>query len=399
MDYDKTVALCALNKIFGYHPRLGLNLIGDDVLSLFSTPQEVPGHPELALQLTPASLEWAVKELARVKELGFRFLSILDEDYPPVLRECEDPPLGLYLNGSSSATEIFSLRPLVAFVGTRDMSPYGKVWCRKLVRALADSPIQPVIVSGLAFGVDAVAHRSALEFGLPTVGVMATGIDQVYPWQHERLAMDMVRTPGSGVVTDYPLDTAPVALNFLRRNRIIAGLSRAVVVVESKTRGGSLMTARYASEYDRDLYAVPGRLDDERSAGCNSLIREHMAEIITTPEDLAARLGLRPPHRRPGGSWAAGAKESSVAAGTGTGGAGERPDLLRAALRRCFGASSAAEAVALAVRSQRGARPEELAALTSRPIDEVLSAIGQLEAHGYLSTDLLQRSTLSPPWD
>ena len=281
---DEHVALCALNKLFGYHPRQVLDRLDQYVA-----------------RLEPSQLDWARKELEKVSDLGCRFLGIHDEDYPEPLRSCEDPPLGLYLSGTSSPTEIFALRPMIGFVGTRDISPYGREWCRKLVQALAEAPVQPCIVSGLAFGADGIAHRTALECGLPTVGVMATGIDAVYPWQHRDLAAAMVAAPGSGVVTDYPTDTSPVALNFVRRNRIIAGLVSAVVVVESKTKGGSLMTAKYACDYSRDVYAVPGRLDDVRSAGCNSLIASEMARIVPSAEALPGLLGLGKPVRGPGG--------------------------------------------------------------------------------------------------
>lgn len=388
-NYDETVAACALNKIFGYHPALAMELMekADSLPALFDgTHTASPIHPELFSQLVPAQLDWASRELEKVLSGGFRFLSLPDEDYPAPLRECPEPPVGLYLNGSSSPAEIFTLRPLVAFVGTRDLSPYGKAWCEKLVRALADARVQPCIVSGLALGADGVAHRTALECGLPTVGVMATGIDKVYPSRHERLAMDMVRTPGCALVTDYPTDTAPVALNFVRRNRIIAGLVSAVVVVESKNKGGSLMTAKYAVDYNRDVFAVPGRLDDIRSAGCHSLIYNQMAQIVTSPEQLVDALGLGGPvrHRGQGGSWV-------------TSQAGDSPEkVLQALLTRKYGPGSALIPVALAVLAQRGITPEELTASLHRPYGEILAAIGTLEADGFLTTDLLRRCSLAP---
>lgn len=439
--YDERVALCALNKIFGYHPRLGLDLLNESgsALELFSlngpvNRPGVPGHPELAEQLNEKSLEWAFKELSRIREKGFLFLSIKDDGYPAVLRECEDPPLGLYLNGSSSPTEIFDMHPMIGFVGTRDLSPYGKTWCRKLVEALAEARIRPAIVSGLALGVDGIAHRTALECGLPTIGVMATGIERIYPWQHGQLAIDMVGSPGCGLVTDYPMGTTPLAQNFLRRNRIIAGLVSAVVVVESKSRGGSLMTARYAREYDRDVYAVPGRLDDTRSAGCNSLIREQMAQIVTSPEDLVGALGLGTYKRGAGGSWAHPQQdflEQALGLGTYRRGAGgswahSQQDFLEQELGREFGGGSGAVgvsggvveagdgvpgagggefgagslpvAVCLAVREHSGILPDDLATLLQRPISEILNAIGLLEAKGFLETDLLRRCSLGPKW-
>jgi DNA processing protein len=386
-SYDETVALCALNKIFGYHPRLALDLMekAGCAINVFAGPPPViPDHPELGEQIRPEALDNARTELHKIGDMGCRFISVLDDDYPAALQECPGPPLGLYMKASSSATEVFGLRPMVAFVGTRDLSPYGKAWCQKLVKALSEAPVQPAIVSGLALGVDGVAHRTALECGLPTVGVMATGIEAVYPWQHEKLAAEMVSAPGSALITDYPLETSPVALNFVRRNRIIAGLVSAVVVVESKTKGGSLMTAKYAVEYNREVFAVPGRLDDIRSAGCNSLIASQMARIVTSPEQLVDALGLGGPrrHRGEGGSWV-------------TSRAGDPPEkVLQAVLARKYGPGSPLVEIGLAVQRQRGITPEGLVAAVHRPYGEVLAGIGTLEVDGFLSTDLLQRCSI-----
>lgn len=378
--YDEKVALCALNKIFGYHPRLALDLIrrAGTALAVFDSPPSLPDHPELSSEVTPAALEWAHGELSRVAGSGFRFLCLADDDYPSVLRECPDPPLGLYLNGCTSPTEIFGLRPMIGVVGTRDISPYGREWARKLVETMASCPVQPCIVSGLAFGADGIAHRAALDRGLCTIGVMATGIDSIYPWQHEKLACAIVGTPGCALLTDYPLGTAPVALNFLRRNRIVAGLVSAVIVVESRTKGGSLMTARYACDYGREVFAVPGRLDDLRSAGCNSLIHENMARIVTTAEVLAADLGLGIRVRGAGGSWHEG---------------------LRIRLERLFGADSPLVALGQAIQEHRGSSVEELSALLSCPYATVLADVGTLEASGVIVTDFLRRCSLAPGWD
>ena len=421
--YDEKVALCALNKVFGYHPRLGRELAeaAGGALPLFEgalppiiprrsrpiSPRDKPSdtasagrsderrtcppsfegafpHPELMAQLTPELLESAVWELEQVRARGFRFIGLGEEDYPAPLLECEDPPLGLYLNGSSSPAEIFSLRPLVGVVGTRDISPYGKSWCRKLVEALAAAPVQPAIVSGMAYGADFIAHDTALRCGIPTIGVLPTGIETIYPRQHERLAVTLVGTPGCGLVTDYPMGTAPVALNFLRRNRIIAGLVRGVIVIESKSKGGSLMTARYACEYNRDVFALPGRADDLRSTGCNSLIASHMAELIASPEALVEALGLSRPSRRSGGAGQANRS---------------REDALRTVLERQFGPASPVCAVGMAIQGHRGAFPDDIAAFTGLPAGAVLESIGRLEAAGLASTDLLRRCTIAPAYD
>ncbi len=379
-EFDEHVAYCALNRIFGFHPRLAQELLSNVVspLELFtrSTPI-IPNHPELSGQLTPGCLEWAEGELEKVEQLGARFIDIGSDDYPDILRDCEDPPLGLYFKSDSPPAQVFSLRPMVAVVGTRDISPYGKAWCRKLVDALAHARVPPTIVSGLAFGADGIAHQTALDAGLPTIGVMATGIEKVYPWQHEKLARDISLAPGSALISDYPLDTQPVALNFLRRNRIIAGLCTAVVVIESKSKGGSLMTARYAAGYGRDIFALPGRADDVRSAGCNSLIRENMAGIITTAGDLAYRLGLGPPVRGAGGSWVSGDE-----------------GVLNAISRR-HGQDSPLLKIAGAIRENCGVTAESLCTLLDWPFAKVLEGIGLLEAEGYIESDFLGRCSLS----
>jgi DNA processing protein len=373
---DERTALCALNRVFGFLPAVGHALLEGfgSAATVFRTPperlQEALGkYRDLAPQLDGNILDWAREEMDRIFRGGFRFIGFGEEDYPGLLAECPDPPLGLYLNACSSPSEVFELRPCIAVVGTRDLSPYGRDWCRRLVHAMAGADAPPCIVSGLAFGADAVAHRTALECGLPTVGVMATGIERIYPWQHEDLAAQMVKTPGCAVVTDYPSGTSPVALNFVRRNRIIAGLARATVVIETKTKGGSLITAKYANDYDRDVYALPGRADDVRSAGCNSLIRQRMADIVTDPEDLAERLGLgRPARRRKAG--------------------------LEALLTRRYGPGSPLVQMGLLVKSRPGISLEEIARETGWAWNEVMERSGQLETDGFLETDLLRRCTI-----
>ena len=374
---EEVVAWCALNRIFGYNPSIALNLLNTygSASELFRCSPHVPGHPDLEDQLCQASLDWASRELESVDRLGCRFIHLGDDDYPVPLSECEDPPLGLYLRGSSSPAEIFSLRPMVGIVGTRDVSPYGSVWCKKIVSAMAEATVKPCIVSGLAFGVDGIAHSTALEHGLPTIGVMATGIEAVYPAQHRELASRIVATPGCALVTDYPLKTEPVAFNFVRRNRIIAGLASSVTVIESRKKGGSLMTARYACDYNRDVFAVPGRLDDVRSSGCNSLIGAHMAEIVTSPEELVEKLGLMPRSRRKA----------------------DRRTAFSHAINARYN-RTAMETVGLCVFDNPGVGFAEISALTSLPYATVLECAGILEADGFISTDLLQRCSTSAKW-
>lgn len=373
---DETLALCALNKVLGFVPAVGHALVSafGSATTVFRQKEKdlldaLGPHREFAGQLTGAQLDWAAGELERIRNGGFRFIGYGEDDYPDLLAECPDPPLGLYYNAESPPASVFDMHPAVAVVGTRDLSPYGREWCRRLVLAMGEASVTPCIVSGLAFGADGIAHRTALECSIPTIGVMATGIETIYPWQHTELAGKMVRTPGCAVVTDYPVGTSPVALNFIRRNRIIAGLSHATVVIESKTKGGSLITAKYACDYNRDVYALPGRADDLRSAGCNSLIRQRMADIITQPEDLVERLGLgRPARRRKAG--------------------------LEALLGRKYGPESPLVQLAMFVKAHPGISLEEVARTTGWTWPETMERASVLEADGFLETDLLQRCTI-----
>ncbi len=296
---DEKVAACAMNRIFGFEPRLGLSLIeySGSALGVFSvekeTIREVMGpYWKYISQLNDESLEQARNELERVYGDGGEFIGWTEDTYPSMLKECEDPPIGIYLKSNDNIRNIFCGRPGIAIVGTRDMSEYGREWCRNLVATMAKARTRPLIISGLAYGVDITAHTAALEYGIPTVAVMATGIDTVYPHRHSFIADKIIGTPGSGLVTDYPAGTAPVAIHFIRRNRIIAGLSSSIIVVESKLKGGALITASLGNSYNRDIYALPGRIDDIRSQGCNQLIRDKIAEPVSDLEELTEKLGI-----------------------------------------------------------------------------------------------------------
>ena len=381
--FYERAALAALGRIFGYVPTVGLSLyehVGSarDIFSL--GPKELSsllGHySSYSASINMETLEKEIEELEWLSDKGCRFVSLADEDYPDLLRECPDRPLGIYFRSASSPTEVFGLRPSIAIVGTRNLTPCGKLWCERIVRSLSESESSPVIVSGLAFGADSVAHRTALECGLPTVGVMATGIDDVYPWQHRELAERMVETPGCALVTDYPPKTSPVALNFVRRNRIIAGLSSSTIVIESAEKGGSLITARYANDYSRDVYALPGRVDDRKSAGCNSLIRKQMAEIIDSLEDLPERLGL--------------SKTSKKA----------REDVLQNAEKFYRGSLPSDKVGAILeileeVKRNPGIDYDGLSSALSLPFGVVAECAGLLENDGFISTDLIKRCTIN----
>lgn len=227
-------------------------------------------------------LDRAADWYRKLKYKGVQFLTREDPDYPVNLEQRHDPeaPALLYVLSASPAGELFRERTAVSVVGTRDASPYGLHITSQAVADLATLDPRPVIVSGLALGIDARAHRSALENRLPTVAVLPTGIDNVYPIAHRELAEQISSTPGCALITDYPPETAPIAFNFLRRNRIIAALGDVLILPESKQKGGGMVTARLAADKNRQVFAVPGRLTDPRSAGCNELIAQGVADIL-----------------------------------------------------------------------------------------------------------------------
>ena len=201
-----------------------------------------------------------------------------EPDYPEYLRHCIDGPILLLLQGNID----LSKKRIISVVGTRHMTRYGRAFCERFIEEIA--PLDPIIVSGFAFGVDICVQLQAVKHKLQTIGCLAHGLNQVYPREHFRYVPTVKKN--GGFLTEFWSTSKPERINFLRRNRIIAGLSQATIVVESAERGGSLVTADIASSYDRDVFAVPGRAEDRYSAGCNNLIRQHKAQLISSAADL-----------------------------------------------------------------------------------------------------------------
>ena len=210
-----------------------------------------------------------------------------DADYPYRLQSCHDKPNPLYVRGNIPAMS----GHVVAIVGTRRPTERGKEITETLVRELHERLGDLVIVSGGAYGIDIAAHRAAMKYGVPTIMVLAHGLDRIYPSQHRPEAEQAMEN--GGVVSEYELGVEPYAPYFIQRNRIIAGLADAVVVVESRERGGSLATALKAKAYDRGLFAFPGRPNDVSSRGCNNLIRSGKAQLIDSADDLIAAMSWK----------------------------------------------------------------------------------------------------------
>ena len=233
-----------------------------------------------------AVLQEAEKELAFIQKYQLKTFFYLDKDYPRRLAQCEDAPVILYLKGK---VDLNSTR-IISVVGTRNATENGRQLATNLVSGLKDNGMDVLVVSGLAYGIDVAAHKAALKVGLPTLGVVGHGLDKMYPANHASIAKEMVANNG-GLLTDFPSESKIDPGNFLRRNRIVAGLADCTIVVESAVKGGALVTADIANSYNRDVFAFPGRATDQYSAGCNQLIKNNKAALIENSADLIAFMG------------------------------------------------------------------------------------------------------------
>ncbi|HKR02495.1 MAG TPA: DNA-processing protein DprA [Pyrinomonadaceae bacterium] len=281
----------ALNMTPGIGPRAAAKL-----LERFGSAEAVFGasRAELeSLRLRPEAIESirareffekADEEIARARAIDADVLLLDDGVYPALLREIFDPPITLYVKGAWS--ECFE-RPCVAIVGSRRCSTYGQNTASMLARDLASRGVS--IISGLARGIDAAAHRGALEAGGRTVAVMGTGLDQVYPRDHRKLAQEILDA-GGALVSEFPLETPPAPQNFPYRNRVISGLSLGVLIVEAAENSGSLITARLAMEQNREVWAVPGNITSRNSFGTNYLIKGAGAKLVQQWQDVASEL-------------------------------------------------------------------------------------------------------------
>jgi DNA processing protein len=234
------------------------------------------------------AIERAKKEIEFARKHNIAVHYFLDKSYPYRLKECEDSPIILYSLGNCDLNSGY----FIAVVGTRNVTPYGKECCNKLVKEMSVSQQDTTIISGLAYGVDSIAHKAALNENCHTIGVVAHGLDTLYPAQNKALARKIVDN-GGAIVTEYPSETRIDPTNFVQRNRIIAGLSDVSVIVESAEKGGALLTASAANTYNRDVFAFPGRCDDNFSQGCNNLIKANQAQMITSADDIINFMGWK----------------------------------------------------------------------------------------------------------
>ena len=240
--------------------------------------QEAMRNIETHLKVADAEMEYNLRN-------GIRALSLADDDYPQRLKNCDDAPLVLFYKGTANLNRA----RVINIVGTRHCTAYGQDLIRRFVSELKSLCPEVLIVSGLAYGVDINAHRQALANRLDTVGVLAHGLDYLYPTRHKQTADEMLAQ--GGLLTEFLTNTNADKLNFVRRNRIVAGISDACVLVESAAHGGGLITTSIARDYNRDVFAFPGPVGAPYSEGCNNLIRDHKAQLVSSAADFVHALG------------------------------------------------------------------------------------------------------------
>lgn len=259
---------------------------------LFNAPKkelaQIPGVGKVLLatlcdlQLRKDAIERSKKELEFAERHGIKTMFFDQDDYPEKLKECNDGPFVIFYKG----TQVLNNAKIISIVGTRKPTAYGEDMTRKILEELANQNI--LVVSGLAYGIDAYAHKFAVENEVPTIGVLAHGLDKLYPHKNRSLAKRML--DNGGLLTEFFSGTNPDRENFPKRNRIVAGIADATILVEATEKGGSLITANIANSYSRDVFAVPGRGIDLYSKGCNNLIKSNRAALIDSGKDVLAAM-------------------------------------------------------------------------------------------------------------
>jgi len=224
------------------------------------------------------NLKEAEKELKYIQKNDIKSSYFLENNYPEKLKHCIDGPILIFKKGTISLNS----QPIISIVGTRKITSYGRGFCEQLIDDIKE--YNPIIVSGFAYGVDICAHKTAIKNNLQTIGVLAHGFEDFYPKSHKKHRVDVENN--GGFITDFWHNETPLRENFLKRNRIVAGISDAIIIIESAEKGGSLVTADIANSYSRDVFAVPGRSLDKLSKGCNNLIKQHKAAMLTSSKDL-----------------------------------------------------------------------------------------------------------------
>ncbi len=289
------IALPLIPNIGDIHAKALVNIYGD-AQSIFKAKKKeleaIDGIGTVRASSIKAFTNFTTceAEIKFIEKYKITPLFITHKNYPQRLLNGYDSPVILYYRGNAD----LNTSKIVSIVGTRNNSDYGKAICEKLIEELTEQNI--LVVSGLAFGIDTIAHKAALKNNLQTIGVLAHGLDRIYPTQNKTLAKQM--TEQGGLLTDFMSNTLPDRQNFPKRNRIVAGLCDAVIVIESGKKGGSLITAELANGYNKDVFAIPGKTTDSRSEGCNYLIRQNKASLITGATDVIELMNWAPNEKK-----------------------------------------------------------------------------------------------------
>jgi DNA processing protein len=290
LEEEKLLAVLRLQKSKAIGDILAKKLIVTvgDVAQIFkeksATLQKINGIGNHAIKhlFDTKNTLLAEQELAYIKKKNIQYSYFLEDDYPHNLQNCIDSPILLFKDGNINLKN----DKIISIVGTRNMSSYGRDFCNKLIEDLAE--YNPVIVSGFAYGVDICAHKAAVKNNLQTIAVLAHGFEQIYPKVHKKYINQL--NENGGFLTEFWSEEDPLRENFLKRNRIVAGISKTTIIIESAVKGGSLVTADIANSYDKDVFAVPGRTTDIYSKGCNNLIKNNQANVLTSSKDIVKML-------------------------------------------------------------------------------------------------------------
>jgi len=290
LNEEKLLALLRLQKSKAIGDVLAKKLIVNvgDALQIFkekpATLAKINGIGNYVIKhlFDDKNIKLATQELAYIQKNNIAFSYFLEDDYPIHLQNCIDSPILLFKEGNINLKN----KNIISIVGTRNLSSYGRDFCNNLIEELAT--YNPIIVSGFAYGADICAHKAAIKNNLQTIAVLAHGFEQIYPKVHKKY-IHQVHENG-GFLTEFWSEEQPLRENFLKRNRIVAGISKATIIIESAEKGGSLVTADIANSYNRDVFAVPGRTSDIYSKGCNNLIKNNKAHLLTNANDIVKML-------------------------------------------------------------------------------------------------------------
>lgn len=374
MNADERRCALALSRM-GYHNITVLrelyNAWGSmaDIVKQHAHPEQlVPNMPERLLAAfahTDEHLKRADEEMRFAQDNNISIITLADEAYPQRLKACFDAPLALFFKGNAN----LNAKHCISIVGTRKATPYAADCIAQLTARLKQLCPDMLIVSGLAYGVDIMAHRQAIDHALPTVAVLAHGLDTLYPTRHRKEATLMMQN--GGLLTEYFSQSKIDKRNFLQRNRIVAGMSAATLLVESAEHGGGLVTCRLAQSYQHDVFAFPGSINNPYSVGCNRLIRDNMAGLVTSAEDILKAM-----------AWEEDMKETVATNGASSMGS----SVLGATSASTAKVPNGAQSVLDVLTKENDLHIDIIATRAGLPVNKVLALLFQLEMSGMVSS-------------